>query len=211
MVAIPPLVPAGAEFAFAQSPFRTRGTLYLGTQSFFETHLSGGAAEFYADIEEEELRAFISQRFVPSGRYDVMPVPALIAYEARALRMGLGDYLRHRTRWQAQRDIKGIHRWILKLASPAMVATRLPKIMTQTFDFASAKAQKEADTEVRVTLTGIPAMLDEWFHNALGVYTDTALGLAGAQKVSTEMLTSRRTGAQAGVDLHEIVLGIRWK
>lgn len=207
---VPPLVPPGAEFVLGESPFHAKGVLYIGTQSFFEENLRGGVAELYDDISEPELREFISQRFLPSGWYDVMPVPALIAYEARALRMELPEYLRHRTRWQAQRDLRGVYRWILKLASPGMVATRLPKIMTQMFDFAEADVTRSTDEEVTVQMKGIPEVLQEWFLNALGIYAETALKLAGAQSVETAIDQSTLTARRAGIDLHRLDLRLHW-
>lgn len=207
---IPPPIPPGAEFAFGESPFHAKGVLYLGTQTFFDEHLRGGAKELYADIREPEVAAFLSQRFLPSSWYDVMPVPVLIAYEARALRMELAEYLRHRTRWQAQRDLAGVHRWLLKLASPRMVATRLPKVMMQMFDFAQANVVKERGDEVLVHIEGTPVLLNEWFENALGVYAEAALKLAGARTVETSLAGSSATGKRAGIDINRLSLSLRW-
>ncbi len=207
---IPPVVPRGASFALGESPFRAKGQLYLGTQSFFEENLRGGAQELYDDIDDPELRAFISQRFLPSGFYDVMPVPALIAYEARALRMDLPTYLRHRTRWQAQRDVTGVHRWLLKLASPRMVATRLPKVMTQMFDFPSAEVVEADDGRVLVHLEPIPVVLNDWFLNALGIYGETVLKLAGATFVDVTIDSTTALEAEAGVPLNRLAMVMCW-
>jgi hypothetical protein len=139
LVPIPPLVPVGAEFAFGRSPFHAKGVLYLGTQSFFAENVRGGLDALASEIQDEALRAFITQKFLPASLYDVMAVPALVAYEARALRMGHDDYLLHRTRYQAKKDLGGVYAWLLRLASPRLVATRLPRIMLQMFDFAQAE------------------------------------------------------------------------
>lgn len=207
---IPPVVPAGASFALGESPFRTKGQLYLGTQTFFDEHLQGGVQEFYDDIADPELKAFISQRFLPSGFYDIMPVPALIAYEARALRMDLPTYLRHRTRWQVQRDVTGVHKWLLKLASPKMVATRLPKVMTQMFDFASPEVVVATDGEVVVHLEPLPVVLNDWLLNAVGVYAENVLKLAGATFVDVTIDDLTPLDQQAGVPLNRMTLGMRW-
>lgn len=206
----PPPGAPGAEPRFGESPFRTKGLLYMGTQTFFAEHLRGGVDELYGDIEEPELRAFISQRFLTSGWYDVLPVPALIAYEARALRMALPQYLRHRTKWQAERDIKTVHRWVLRLASPAMVATRLPRVMMQTFDFVECDVTRPGATEVAVQMGGVPAVLEEWLTNALSVYAETALKLAGAHGVETNMTASTPTARRAGVEVSRMSLHIHW-
>lgn len=207
---IPPLLPPGAEFALGESPFRAKGMLYIGTQTFFTEHLRGGLEELASDIREPELREFITQRFLPSGWYDVMPVPALIAYEARALRMSLEDYLRHRTRWQAQRDIHTVHRWVLRLASPAMVATRLPRLMSQMFDFVDVQAERAAESEVLAHMAGVPLVLNEWYVNALGVYADATLRLAGARTVDASFAASQAAERRAGVELNRLSIRIQW-
>jgi hypothetical protein len=208
-VPVPSILPVGAEFAFGQSPFHAKGVLYLGTQSFFAENVGGGLETLAGEIEDEPLRAFITQKFLPASLYDVMPVPALIAYEARALRMGLDDYLLHRTRHQAKKDLGGVYAWLLRLASPRLVAARLPRIMLQMFDFAQAEIVLETDEEVVAKLSGIPAPLAPWLTVGTTVYAETALKLAGASPTIDEP-TVRPNGARAGLPLMDLEIPIRW-
>lgn len=94
--AVPPLVPTGATFAFGKSPFHVKGVLYAGTQSYFEKRVPGRMATLLAEIGPSPLRDFIAQRFLVSSRYDVMPVPALIAHEGRAMGTDRLDLMRPR-------------------------------------------------------------------------------------------------------------------
>lgn len=206
---VPPLVPEGASFAFGQSPFHAKGVLYLGTLSFFEANLQGGVAAFLAEVESPELRAFVSQKFLPSSWYDVMAVPGLIAYEARTLRMGLEEYLVHRTRWQAKRDLGGVYGWVLKLASPSAVVARLPKVFAQMFDFATVTVPVVADNRATTVMSGIPEPLERWLVTALGVYAETALKLAGARFVEPSV-QSQPAGARGGLPLVQLNIDIRW-
>lgn len=206
---LPPSTPDGATFAFGASPFHAKGVLYLGTQSFFEANLRGGLAAFAADIDRPELRAFITQKFLAASWYDVMPVPALIAYEARALRMELEQYLLHRTRWQAKKDLGGVYGWVLKLASPEMVMSRLPRIFLQMFDFGTLDATPVKDHHARMALGAIPEPLERWLTTAFGVYCDTALKLAGAVRSESRVTTSP-DGARAGVPLVKLTCDVSW-
>ena len=208
-VAIPPLVPIGAEFAFGQSPFHAKGVLYLGTQSFFSEHVRGGVEALAQEIEHEPLRAFITQKFLASSLYDVMPVPALIAYEARTLRMGVDDYLLHRTRHQAKKDLGGVYAWLLRLATPQLVASRLPRIMLQMFDFAQAEVVSESPHELVARFTGIPAPLAPWLNVCLAVYAETAIKLAGGNP-TIDAGTLRSSGTRAGLSLVDLEVPIRW-
>ena len=157
---IPPVVPKGAEFAFGKSPFHAKGVLYLGTQSFFAEH--NGLDALANAIEEPELREFITQRFLAASLYDVTPVPTLIAYEARVLRMSVEAYLLHRTRHQANKDLGGVYAWLLRLASPQLIARHLPRIMLQMFDFASVEAEREEPNETVAVMKGLPLSLVPW-------------------------------------------------
>lgn len=208
-VAIPPLVPTGAEFAIGLSPFHAKGVLYLGTQSFFSEHVRGGMDALAQEIEDEALRAFITQKFLASSLYDVMPVPALIAYEARTLRMSLDDYLLHRTRHQAKKDLGGVYAWLLRLATPQLVATRLPRIMLQMFDFAQAEVVSESPDEIGARFTGIPAPLAPWLSVCLAVYAETAIKLAGGTP-SIDDGVLRSSGTRAGLSLVDLEVAMRW-
>lgn len=206
---VPPAVPLGAEFELGKSPFRTKGVLYLGTQSFFAEHVRGGMDALASEIDDPALRAFITQKFLPSSLYDVTPVPALIAYEARALRMTLDDYLLHRTRHQAKKDLGGVYAWLLRLASPHLIATRLPKIMTQMFDFATAEIVSDEPSEAIARLGNIPAHLAPWLEVGVTVYAETALKLAGATaNVGDPQI--RPSGTRAGLPLVDLVVTIGW-
>lgn len=207
--AIPPIVPTGAEFTFARSPFHAKGVLYLGTQSFFAENVRGGVDALAQEIEDEALRAFITQKFLPSSLYDVMPVPALIAYEARTLRMNVDDYLLHRTRHQAKKDLGGVYSWLLRLATPHIVAAQLPRIMLQMFDFAQAEVINDSKDETVARIMGIPAPLAPWLSVGLAVYAETALKLAGATPTIDEP-TVRSHGARAGLPLVDLEVPIRW-
>lgn len=207
---VPPAVPVGANFTLGQSPFRAKGVLYLGTQTFFDEHVRGGMGALAAEIDDELLRAFITQKFLPSGLYDVVPVPALIAYEARAMRMTLDGYLVHRTRHQAKKDLGGVYAWLLRLASARLVATRLPKIMLQMFDFAEAEVAVDDPERVVIRVGGVPAHLAPWFEVSLGVYAETALKLAGVTPsiVDPEI---RPTGTKGGLPLVDLMLDLGWR
>lgn len=200
---------SGSAFAFGESPFHAKGVLYLGTQSFFEANMIGGLAAFAREIADPELRAFITQKFLASSWYDVMPVPALIAAEARALRMPLEAYLLHRTRWQAKKDLGGVYAWVLRLASAEAVVEKLPRVFAQMFDFATIEVSTVEGRHAKFEMTGIPEPLFNWLDTVLGVYADTALKLAGARKVESAVAADPLT-ERAGVPIIRVRLEVAW-
>jgi len=206
---IPPAVPVGAEFELGKSPFRVKGVLYLGTQSFFTEHVGGGMDALASEITDATLRAFITQKFLPSSLYGVTPVPALSAYEARPLPMTPDAYPLPRPAHQAKKDLGGVYGWLLRLASPRLVATRLPKIMLQMFDFAEAEIVSDEPNETVARLGNIPAPLAPWLETGVTVYAETALRLAGASpNIGDPQI--RPTGTKAGLTLVDLVVTIGW-
>lgn len=204
------LVPAGATFKFGQSPFHGKGALYLATREFFDHNIQGGFDALVSEIEEPELKAFIAQRFLPSGWYDLLPARSLMGYAARALRMPVDDYLLYRVRYQARRDLSGIHAWVLRMAPPSLVAPRLPTVLARTFDFATAESHAEARDSLVLSIHGVPVLLADWFRVVLQVYAETAMKLAGAQTVTLEPLPSTREGERGGLPLLRLQACLRW-
>lgn len=204
-----PLVPPGAKFAFGESPFHVKGVLFLGTQSFFESNFAGGFAAFVAQLDRPELRTFFEQRFLAASWYDAMPVPMLVAEEARAMRMTFDQYLQRRTRWQAKTDLGGVYGWALKLTSPEAVMLRLPRVFAQMFDFAVLGETVVDSGHGKTSFASIPEPLIKWLETAISIYCETALKLAGARKV--EVATeSEITGERAGVRIGTMRFEAAW-
>ena len=114
-------LPNSSRGKLLESPFRTKGTLYLGTKSFFEKSVPGGVEALRRSIGEGPLLEFFDQPFLNSGWYEVINVPKLVAAEAAAMRLGERQYLRHRTEWQVEQDMGGVFRFLLRVLSRPLV------------------------------------------------------------------------------------------
>ena len=99
--------------ALADSPYRVRGSLYLGTRTYFEANVPGGYGALLAALRPA-LRTFMAQPFKPRSFYEVMDAPELIDVEARVCGLSVPRYLDRRTRWQAQRDLSGLTGVVLR-------------------------------------------------------------------------------------------------
>ncbi len=206
----PPIVPPGAEFAFGESPFHVKGVLYLGTQAFFREKVPGGVDALAKTIGGGPLADFITQPFLASSRYDVMPVPALVEHEARTCGQTVTQYLDGRTRWQADRDLHGVYRFLLRLVHPSRVMSRLPLILISMFDFAKVEMQTVGEAERLAVFTRIPAPLEGWLRVGFSVYTERALRHAGAQEVETDFGDSGDEGFEAGLRMRTMRMRVRW-
>jgi hypothetical protein len=169
------------------SPFHVKGVIYQGTQLFFTERVRDGLTALYHELRDDDLAAFMMQKFLPSGWYDVMPIARLVPCEARAMRLGVPQYLRLRTRWQAERDIGTIYRFLLKLVSHEQVALRVPRIIGQLFDFGTVEPIIVGPGHVELTMRGWPAALTEWCTTAFHVYVETAMILSGVEEPVIEI------------------------
>jgi len=207
---LPPVVPANARFTFAESPFRVKGVLYIGTQTYFERNVPGGLGTLLEAIEDDTLRDFIGQKFLASSRYDVMLVPALIAREADAVGQPLDVYLRARTEWQARQDINGVYRMLLRLVSPDAVAKRLPRLLVQMFDFPEVDVVALDGGTRLATFHHIPKPLEHWLRIAFEVYAQTAITLAGGHDVDINFDQSTDEDLKAGLRMRALRMHVSW-
>ncbi|NUP12722.1 MAG: hypothetical protein HOW73_42320 [Polyangiaceae bacterium] len=205
-----PSVPVGANFRFGESPFHVKGVLYQGTHAFFNDNLKGGMETLISEIDDQQLCDFIRQPFLASAWYDVMPAPVLIAYEAHALRMTIEEYLHHRTRYQAKRDLGGVYGAVLRVAPVAVVAARLPGVMVRMFDFVQSEITRNEHQALDAMMHGIPLPLEPWLRVSVQIYSDTALKLAGARTVEMERPHAVSEGERAGVRLVGLPIKLRW-
>jgi hypothetical protein len=198
-------------FEPGHSPFHMRGSVYAGTRKYFDAHVPGGIDAAYREIRDPQLLAFFQQEFAPDGWYDVLPVAPLIRAEAKAAGVPIAEYMRARARFQAQLDIQGLHRLLLKIASPEMVAMRMPALISRVFDFGQASAERRGRGHVTSIMRGWPLILGEWYLNAFNVYTDTALRLAGAIQCTVRLAPPEPEGAQQGVETVTIRSDTLWR
>jgi hypothetical protein len=192
-------------------PFHVKGVLYMGTQKYFTNEVPNGLAKLASTLDDPAVATFIQQKFLASSWYDVLPVAPLIRAEAEVCNQSVPSYLHKRAAFQAREDISGVYRWLLKLASPELVASKLPRLLTQIFDFGDSSAEKLDDKRVRIELRQFPAVLGEWYSTAFEVYAETALALAGAKNIVL-VLKPSYTGVHAsGVELVTLRGDLHWQ
>lgn len=167
-----------------QTPFKLKGNVYHGTIEFFEASCPGGYRQLVDSVGDPALAEFLRQIFVSSAWYEATLLPRLVEAEAKVLGLEPLVYLERRSRWQAERDISGVYRMLLRLTSPELVAARLPRAMMQMVNFGKAAIAEAGPKRYRGQVTGFPEALKEWFGTAVRVYAETALSLAGASNPS---------------------------
>ncbi len=167
-----------------KSPFCTKGLVYLGAKEFYQNNIPGGLAAVYKGLADERLRAFFQQEFVDQFKYDILPLVPISAAAAAVAGTSPEDLVRSNARALAQRDINGIYSLFLRMSSPKMVATMLPKASLQYFSFGTAKGEMQGPTSLLAYQSGIPTDAAAWMMWAVQGFAPVALELAGAHLVT---------------------------
>ena len=191
-----------------KSPFHIRGTGYLGHMAWVDSSFPGGRAKFMA-LLSPPMRAFFSQTFLAISMHDFLPLAAAGQVCARALNMKFVDFIEMRGRHQAQLDIGGVYRVLLKLTSARLIAGKLPGIMAKYFDFGATRLVSDEPLCVRFEVDSVPTILVDWFFGCYTGYVEVIVGAAGGHIPTLDFAT------QPAPDLHglsacKIIGSVRW-
>jgi hypothetical protein len=195
----------------AVPPFRARGLLYQGARDFYDAVIPGGFATVTASITDIALRSFCAQSFVAGGLYDVMPIIPLATAAARVRGVTFPSQVRDNARWLAERDLNRVFRALVSLATPEMLALRLPRISMRYFDFGRADGKMTRDKLLESHRIGVPASLAQWFVLVTEGFVPYALGLTGAKNVRVRTGPPRPDGAEHGVPVVRLRFEISWE
>ncbi len=189
--------------------FRVKGLVYQGAREFYATAVIGGLDAVHAELRHPGLEAFWAQHFVPGGWYDILPIVEISRSAAHAAGVPHLRFVRDNAAWVARRDIGGVYRALLKLASPSLVATRLPRAALQYFDFGSAEGNVTGNT-LRAWQRGVPEPLGRWLIACVEGFAPVALGAAGAQNVVVRAELPESAGEDRGQRVVNLAYEIRW-
>lgn len=171
-----------------------KGVFYRGSFEFIERVVPGGVRAVLGLIRSQALRAFLEQPFVAATFYDVFPLVALGYPSASLCGQPIERFLRHRSRFQAEQQATTVYRSLLSLTSPAAIATRLPLLASQLYNFGTTEVQQTGPSTVEVLRGGLPVELLPWYVPGTESYLVTALRLSGAinPRVTTSALRPDR-------------------
>ncbi|MEM9192017.1 MAG: hypothetical protein AAGF12_22780 [Myxococcota bacterium] len=190
------------------SPFGVKGLLYRGTKSFFEAE---GNWEALLGTLRPELRAFLSQRFLPGAFYEALVVPELIQVEASVCGKSVAAYLKQRTDWQARQDLHGVYRVVVRFAPPDMTVSRVVMVMTQMFNFGAPVIRARGKGHLDVDIGGIPHQLADWLHQCVGLYGSICLEMAGTTDANIRTKPLQSDGEVLGFRTVRLGFECRWK
>ena len=200
---------AALPFAPGTSPFRVKGTAFRGHFEYVTRVFPPGLERMLDAIDDPALKDFFRQHFLASSFYDVFPLAWAAVIGAKMSKMPYLDFVRIRTREQAKLDVGGVYRVLLALASPNAVAQRLPRLVSQYFNFGGATVQKNVPGEVMAVQSGMPLPLVPWYEVLVTNYCEVVLSRAGAKNLQVKC--TRADGGQAhGIPLMDLHLEMKF-
>jgi hypothetical protein len=197
-------------FAPGEGPFRAKGTVYTGLVVSTDQRCPGGFKAVLDNLPDDALRAFFTQRFLASSRYDIFPIIPFSRAAAKLAGLPPLQYSKEGARFAANRDIHGVYRFLLKLASPRLVAERLPRAYMQYFDFGQVEGRSLGEREFEIVGRGFPEPVAEWLVTAIEGFVPVAMQIAGARGILTRIDPLVREGEQHGVPLVRSRLHLMW-
>jgi hypothetical protein len=199
---VPSKIPGLIDWPFlpGQGPFHVKGISYRGHQKFIEDYVPGGNAGILEQLDPR-LQQFYSQPFLPSCWYDLAPLVAVAPICAAACGISVDDYIQRRSRVQVDQDVSGVYAYLIKLVSARMIATRLPRIITQYFDFSTIDTATLDDRRVVTRHGGLPRAFAPWLVVVAKAYLERVLDIAGAEGFTIVAGPLSHEGEQHGVEL----------
>jgi len=184
------------------SSFRAKGLVFHGAREFYDLSVPGGWAAVveHAERAQPSLASFLRAPIVAGGWYDVMPILPLSRSAAALRNVWHGRLVRENAAWLARRDLAGVYRFMMRLASTEMVAMRLPALSMRYFDFGQADATMIGHRILESNRRGIPLELLEWFQWVVEGFTPVALAMTGAHDVKVRSYQLSRGGALGGLN-----------
>lgn len=201
------LVHDALPFAPGEGPFRIKGNAYLGALAYTATQID--LRQALTKLRNPATVAFLGQRFVVGGFYDVGPLASLAQAAALAAGRPHLAWLKEQGRVVADKDIGGVYRFLLAFASPDMVMRRLERTAKQYFDFVDVEVS-ERDSRWETLADGVPEGAVHTYMATTEAYLVTALVRAGARDVRHRWFAPEPLGNRHGVPVLRVRREVSW-
>jgi hypothetical protein len=197
--------------AHATSPFRARGVVYRADLERMAVSVRGGVDAVLATADDPALAAYFSQKFSPSGWYDIFALSTLARVCARMRGITFTQYVNEAAHHYADVALQGFSGIVLRALSHESIALWIPRVSAWFNDFGEMRTQVAAPGLVRGVRTGLPRYgVLGWAQTAME-FTEAVLERAGAGDVRVHPLAPEPDGERAGIDLYRVPFEIRWR
>lgn len=192
------------------SPFHIKGLMYYGIIKHAQHRIPGGLEALREALPTDGLRRFVDEPFIAASWYDVFPIMPITATVARLAGKPVADFVSQRTARQAEKDIRGMYRFLLKMTSAQTLAKNLPRVTSQVFDFGDVDITRAEKGSVRAVRTGLPETLAAWYAAIAVAYIGRAMELGGVKSPRMIPSTPEPDGRRDGVPVVRLPFELTW-
>lgn len=197
-------------FEPGKSPFRVKGTTYKGLLDRFDRDVPGGFRSVLERIEDPRAVDFLRQTFLPSSMYDIFPLLDAGVVGARIVGKSYRTFVREGAEYQADRDMSGVYRVLLRFASPRRVIERIPRVFMQYMDFGNIDGALAGPSRFEGVVSGIPQPVCPWIQSVLEGFIPVVIRRAGASQASVIVRPFEQERVASGVPLMTAQLSVSW-
>ena len=190
-------------YAPGESPFHIKGEFYRLVAASVAHHdaKSGGAVT--AVLERGGLREFVSQTFLASALYDVLPLPRLTMAIAKARGFDVHELTTRMGEAAVKAQLAGTYGKLVSTMTPANFHQTFDRVIGQFYDFGPMTIEPRP-SGARVVRTGMPLCVAEWWSLVTIPFVGVPLETKGASEVSATWKVWQR-----GED--RVVWDVQWK
>ena len=180
-----------------------KGSAYLSTLAFIETHFGATAKERVLARLSDEDRALFGHMVLPIQWYPLAPFPRLL--RAMDAEVGRGDLslVIERGTWAALQDMRTVHKVLLKLVTAQWVVEKGMKLWPNFHTSGRWESKRQGDRGARATLHDL-GVVDDAMCATLKGWIVGLLELAG-KRATVDHAECRARGAAT------CVFHVSWK
>jgi hypothetical protein len=201
--------PSRWPFAPGAAPFRANGIVYKAALLYVKKRTPGGREALRAVLDDAD-GAFLDRIFLPGTLYDIGPLVRASVAAAHIEGTPIDAFVRARGRESADMDIRGVYKLMLSVASPELLASRLPWAFNRYFEPTRAEMRSRSPGRVEAELQTVPACVAGWYAWATEGFVGKALELANARDVRFRWDPPAPGTPTAGVPAATLPFGITW-
>ena len=197
-------------FATGKAPFKVKGIAYAFHMEYVKSEIPGGLAAQNAHFENAALARFFEQPFFATSWYDVYPLMQAGHACGAATHESFEEFVRRRGRHQVKKDLGLVRRALVRMLSPATLATRVPQINATYFDFVKVETRVESKHSVEGFCRGLPGAVLRWYQLVTETFLDEVMARSGADKRVIEWRPPRRAGEAHGIVIYDVGYHVYW-
>ncbi len=203
-------IPIAPPRPVGENPFHAKGSVFRSTALILEKYVDGGLQAVLQRVGDPALRAFWEQPLLAGAWYDVFGMVMTVREIARMRGVPYFKVVQEMSRMVAEEDLNGIYRTLLKLATPEMVAPRLPRIQARYMDFGDVVVGSVARGRAEATRTGHPRILAHWYVAVISGFIPCILEAAGAKSPRVRWSPPVTDGTSHGFETVSIKFEASW-